>query len=101
MKKRKPELVCPAGDWPSLITAVESGADSVYFGVKGVNMRAKASNFDLLELKKIMDYLNKNGKKGFLALNIVVMNSELKKVEKWQQIIKMSLPEQVMIKKAS
>ncbi len=81
MKKRKPELVCPAGDWPSLITAVESGADSVYFGVKGVNMRAKASNFDLLELKKIMAYLHKNGKKGFLALNIVVMNSELKKVE--------------------
>ncbi|MEN8152477.1 MAG: peptidase U32 family protein [Acidobacteriota bacterium] len=81
MKKTKPELVCPAGDWPSLITAVESGADSIYFGVRGVNMRAKASNFDSMELKKVMAYLHKNGKKGFLALNVVVMNSELEKIE--------------------
>jgi len=78
----KPELVCPAGDWSSLITAVDAGADSVYFGIKGMNMRARAGNFDILELKKISNYLHEKGRKGFLALNTIVKNTELAKVEK-------------------
>ncbi|MEN8222409.1 MAG: peptidase U32 family protein [Acidobacteriota bacterium] len=80
--KNKPELVCPAGNWSGMITAVESGADSVYFGVKGLNMRASASNFDILEIKKVMKFLHEKGKKGYLALNVVVMNSELDKMKK-------------------
>ncbi len=76
----KPELVCPAGDWSSLKTAVDAGADSVYFGLKGINMRANAGNFEISELKKVMDYLHERGCKGFLALNVIVMNSELPKV---------------------
>ncbi len=79
---KKPELVCPAGDWSSLITAVDSGADSVYFGIKGMNMRARAGNFDILELKKITDYLHAKHKKGFLALNTIIKNSEIDKVNK-------------------
>lgn len=82
MEQKKPELVCPAGDWTSMITAVESGADSVYFGIKGINMRARANNFDLLELKKVMNYLHDRNRKGFLALNVIVMNPELVRVEK-------------------
>ena len=79
---RKPELVCPAGDWSGMVTAVESGADSIYFGVRGLNMRASASNFDMLEIKKVMNYLHERGKKGYLALNVIVMNSELPKMRK-------------------
>jgi len=82
MNKRKPELVAPAGDWPALVTAVDSGADSVYFGVKGLNMRNFAGNFDVLELKKIMDFLHKRKKKGYLALNVIIKNKELNKVER-------------------
>jgi len=78
----KPELVSPAGDWPSLIAAVESGADSVYFGVKILNMRDLATNFDIMELPKIMRFLKDNNKKGYLALNVIVMDEELAKVEK-------------------
>lgn len=77
----KPELVCPAGEWRSLITAVDNGADSVYFGVKDINMRAKANNFDISQLKKVMDLLHQKGKKGYLALNVIVMNHQLAKVE--------------------
>jgi len=80
--KEKPELVCPAGDWSGMVTAVESGADSVYFGVRGLNMRAGASNFDILEVKKVMKFLHERGKKGYLALNVIVMNSELPKVKR-------------------
>ena len=81
-KKVKPELVSPAGDWSSLKTAVENGADSVYFGIKGLNMRNQATNFDILELKKVMSFLHKHKKKGYLALNVIVMNNELDKIKK-------------------
>ena len=77
-----PELVCPAGDWPSLMAAADSGADSVYFGVKGINMRARASNFDILEIKKVIGFLHDRKIKGYLALNTVIQNEEIKKVEK-------------------
>ena len=78
----KPELVSPAGDWPSLVAAVEAGADSVYFGVKILNMRDLATNFDITELPKIMKFLHDNNKKGYLALNVIVMDKELVKVER-------------------
>ena len=78
----KPELVSPAGDWSSLIAAVESGADSVYFGIKTLNMRNLAANFDIMELPKIMQYLHENNKKGYLTLNVIVMENELSKLEK-------------------
>ena len=55
----KPELVVPAGDWPSLNTAIDNGADSIYFGIQGLNMRERASNFKISDLKKIMNLLHK------------------------------------------
>jgi len=79
---KKPELVAPAGDWMSLQSAVSAGCDAVYFGVKGFNMRYTAHNFDLLEIKKVMAFLKKNGKKGYLALNTTVYDKEIEKINK-------------------
>lgn len=79
---KKPELISPAGNWPSLVTAIDSGADSVYFGVKGFNMRNLAGNFDVLELKKIMRFLHQHKKNGYLALNVIIMQQDLRTVEK-------------------
>lgn len=79
---KTPELLSPAGDWPSLYSAVENGADSVYFGIKNINMRHMASNFDVLELPKIMGYLKKNDVQGYLTLNTIISNEELAKVGK-------------------
>lgn len=62
-----------------MIAAVENGADSVYFGVKGINMRQMANNFEISEIKKIVSYLHEHGKKGFLTVNTIVMNNELDK----------------------
>jgi putative protease len=77
---KKPELLCPAGDWPALMASVENGADSVYFGVKGINMRQTAGNFEISEIGKAVSYLHEHGKKGYLTLNTIVMNDELDKV---------------------
>ncbi|MFH1460219.1 MAG: peptidase U32 family protein [Candidatus Omnitrophota bacterium] len=81
IKIKKPELTAPAGDWPGLVTAVASGADSVYFGVKGFSMRNLSGNFNISELKKVMDYLHAHNKKGYLALNVFIRNEELKKIK--------------------
>ena len=76
------ELLAPAGNWASLTAAIEGGADAVYFGVKGINMRHLASNFQLNELPKIMTLLKELGKKGYLTLNTVMMSSDLNRVQK-------------------
>ncbi len=79
---KKPELVAPAGDWGSLNSAIASGADAVYFGVKGFNMRRSARNFDMLELKKVMDVLRSSGKKGYLTLNVTLREADLDKARR-------------------
>ena len=81
-KYSKPELVVPAGNWSSLGAAIEGGADSVYFGVKGWSMRQRADNFDPLEIKKLMKLLHDAGRKGYLALNVIVFNKEVDRVRK-------------------
>lgn len=77
-----PELLSPAGDRSSLITALDAGADAVYFGVKGLNMRHGAGNFDVLELPRVMDTIHESGAKGYLALNVIVYDRELERVER-------------------
>ena len=80
MNRGKVELVAPAGGWADLHTALKYGADSVYFGVRDLNMRHEAENFDLLELDKVMKVLHEHDKKGYLALNTIIYNNELAKV---------------------
>jgi len=82
MKRKKVELVAPAGSWAGLHTAIKYGADSVYFGVRDLSMRHSAENFDLLELDKAMKLLHKNNRKGYLTLNTIIYNNELGKVRK-------------------
>ncbi|MFA5068628.1 MAG: U32 family peptidase [Candidatus Omnitrophota bacterium] len=80
-KPKRIELSAPAGNWCALRTAVKAGADSVYFGIRGLNMRQGADNFDMLELGKIMDFLRGKDKKGYLALNTIILNRDIKKSE--------------------
>lgn len=80
--KIKPELIAPCGDWPSLVTAVACGADSVYFGVKDLNMRHEAANFTISEMKKIMKFLRHHKRKGYLTVNTIVLNPDLIKLKK-------------------
>lgn len=79
---KKPEILSPAGDWKCLRTAVASGADAVYFGVKGINMRDGAVNFDIFEIKKVVDFLHENNKKAYLVLNVIAFDKEIQRIEK-------------------
>ncbi len=77
-----PELVSPAGDWASLISAIEAGSDAVYFGIKELNMRMAADNFAGSEMRKVVSLLQKNKKKAYLALNTIVYDKDINKVRK-------------------
>ena len=79
---KKPELLAPAGNKEMLNTAIKSGADAVYIGIKGINMRANARNFEIKDLKPIVKLCHENNVKIYLALNTIVHEDELKKVKK-------------------
>ncbi len=84
---KKPELLSGVGDFSCAIAAVKNGADAVYFGVKGYNMRDLGTNFTEKELPKLMKYLHganpeKRKVKGYLALNTIIFEEELLRVEK-------------------
>ncbi len=77
-----PELLAPAGDFTGLKAAVEAGCDSIYLGVKELNMRASAKNFELGELKKAAAYCHDNNVRAYLCLNTIIYEDELEKVKK-------------------
>jgi putative protease len=74
----KPELLSPAGDWDCLRAAIENGADAVYFGLDtGFNARARAANFAIDDLPRLMETLHLHGLKGYATLNTLVFSDEL------------------------
>ncbi len=77
MRQKKPELLAPVAGWERLRAAVDAGADSVYFGVKGLNMRASARNFSVSELKKVASFCRSRNVRAYLALNTIVYENEL------------------------
>jgi putative protease len=74
------ELIAPAGDMTGLLTALKAGADAVYFGAEGYNMRAGSSNFTPADFPAIQALCREHNARGYLALNTIVYDSELKKL---------------------
>jgi collagenase-like PrtC family protease len=65
------ELVCPAGNLPSLYAAVDNGADAVYLGFRdATNARHFAGlNFSVKDIERGLDYAHKRGCRVFVAIN--------------------------------
>ena len=66
------ELLAPAGNFISLRSVLENGADAVYFGLDDYNMRANAKNFSIDDLKEVSDIANEYGTKTYLCTNIIL-----------------------------
>jgi len=77
----KPEIMSPAGYWPQLHTAIEAGADAVYFGLKHFTARAKVG-FTLSELPTVMRTLHQRGVKGYVTFNTLIFDHELSEAAK-------------------
>lgn len=74
----KIELMSPAGDFTSMQAALDNGADSIYFGVEQLNMRARASmNFTIDDLPEIARRCSEKGVRTYLTLNTIVYDHDL------------------------
>ncbi|MFB9055205.1 peptidase U32 family protein [Mariniflexile ostreae] len=72
------ELMAPAGNFESLQAALDNGADSVYFGVEQLNMRARASiNFTLNDLPEISKRCKAKSVRSYLTLNTIIYDHDL------------------------
>jgi len=75
---QKIELMAPAGNFESLQAALDNGADSVYFGVEQLNMRARASiNFTLDDLQEISRRCKEKDVRTYLTLNTIIYDHDL------------------------
>lgn len=74
--------MAPVGSFESLAAAIDAGADAVYFGAGGLNMRLRSSaNFSIDDLREIAARASAAGVKTYLTLNIIVYDNELDRVE--------------------
>ena len=72
------EIMAPVGSRESLAAAIQAGADSIYFGIEKLNMRAhSASTFSIDELREIAATCNEHGIKTYLTVNTIIYNEDI------------------------
>ncbi len=76
-RRRLPELLAPAGSDQALKAAVAAGADAVYLGGRRFGARKFASNFDLPDLARAVDYAHLQGVRVFVTVNTLVREDEI------------------------
>ncbi len=72
------EIMAPVGSYESLMAAIQAGANSVYFGIEQLNMRARSSNnFTADDLAKIVGICEENNVKSYLTVNTIIYDHEM------------------------
>ena len=83
MERKDFEIMAPVGSYESLVAAVQGGADAIYIGIEGLNMRANsANNFTIDDLHKIADYCHEHGLKSYLTVNTVIYDNDIDTMHK-------------------
>lgn len=83
MERSDFEIMAPVGSYESLTAAIQGGANSVYFGIEGLNMRARSSNnFTLDDLHKIAALCHENGLNSYLTVNTVIYDTDTELMKK-------------------
>ena len=78
----KIELMAPAGNFESLQAALDNGADSIYFGVEQLNMRARATiNFTMDDLTEIAKRCSAKNVRTYLTLNTIIYDHDISVVK--------------------
>ncbi len=73
----KPELLAPAGSLESFFAAIEKGADAVYAGLQDFSARARAKNFTLAQMERMLSYAHGQNRRMYITLNTLVKEKEL------------------------
>lgn len=73
--------MAPVGSWESLAAAMDAGADAVYFGIEGLNMRSRSSsNFTIADMEAIAARCNEAGVRTYLTVNTILYDSDIEKM---------------------
>ena len=78
MDRKDFEIMAPVGSRESLAAAVNAGADAVYFGIEGLNMRSRSSaNFTSDDMAEIATFCSERGVKTYLTVNTVIYDNDM------------------------
>jgi len=70
--------MAPVGSRESLAAAIQAGADSIYFGIESLNMRARsASTFTINDLREIAQICDEHGIKSYLTINTIIYDEDI------------------------
>jgi putative protease len=82
------ELLSPAGDFSSLSAALNNGADSVYIGMQGCNMRANVSNFSMDDIKKATLRAHDFDSRLYVCTNTILKDQDFDLLEKQYPLLR-------------
>lgn len=83
MKAKKIELMAPAGSFEAMQAAIDNGANSIYFGIDQLNMRAVASiNFTIDDLEEISRRCKKANVRTYITLNTIIYDHDLSVIKR-------------------
>lgn len=75
--------MAPAGSFESMAAAIKAGADSIYFGIEQLNMRARSTNnFTIDDLPEIHEICSKHNVKTYLTLNTILYDHDISLMKK-------------------
>ena len=78
MQRSDFEIMAPVGSWESLTAAAQGGADAIYFGIEGLNMRSKSSvNFSLDDINTIAAWCHERHMKSYLTVNTIIYDDDI------------------------
>lgn len=78
IQRKDIEIMAPAGSWESLASAINAGANSIYFGIEKLNMRSKSSsNFTTDDLRKIVAICKENNVNSYLTVNTIIYDNDI------------------------
>ena len=99
LTKKSVELLAPAGNFDALKAAVDAGADAVYLGGKGFNMRVHRSDFNFSddELKAAVDFAHARDVKIYVTLNNLISTEELDPLEKFLAFLNSIQPDAILV----
>ena len=78
MNRKDFEIMAPVGSRESLAAAINAGADSIYFGIENLNMRARSANtFTIDDLREIAATCDEHDVKSYLTVNTIIYDEDI------------------------
>ncbi|MEN6426847.1 MAG: U32 family peptidase [Phycisphaerales bacterium] len=97
--EKKPEILAPAGTLDAVRTVIEAGADAVYVGGKGLNMRQHRASYNLTEpeIAEAIELVHDQGKRLYFTLNSLVFDSQISQLREILAMLGRLSPDAIIV----